>query len=208
MMTARKINRARRLFLSLLDDRGYAKKKYLWKFGREPDLETPRYFSEKMQWLKLRDDNCGHAIFADKYGVRGNGAERIGKEYLNELYFVTDNPGNIDYEILPDSFVLKATHGSGFNIVCRGKKDFDPKLAKKKMYGWLSTNYAQRSRERQYEAIPRRIICERYPEDESGSLRDCKVLCFGSEPRLVWVDVDRHGGHMRSFFQQTGPLSR
>lgn len=194
------ILRAQTLYLSTLDDESYAKTKYRWKFGRELHLDNPLYFSEKIQWLKLYDDNDGHAAFADKFAVRNIVSEGIGAQYLNELYFAVSHPDEIDFASLPNSFVLKATHGSGFNLICPDKDALSPVYAKARLNRWLSLNYARKSRERQYEHIEPRIICEKFLDDGTGSLRDYKILCFAGEPKLIWVDIDRYNGHKRSFF--------
>lgn len=194
------LNRLQRLYLAALDDEAYARTKYRWRFGRELDLERPRLFSEKIQWLKLHDDNEGHGVYADKYGVRSVVASRLGERFLNELHFVLDDPEDLSEETLPGAFVLKATHGSGFNLICPDKASFDLPSAKRTLKRWLATDYAARSRERQYGAVPRRIVCEKYLSDDSGGLMDYKVLCCDGEPAVLWVDVDRYAGHKRAFF--------
>lgn len=197
---AKAVNRLQRLYLSTLSDEAYARTKYRWRFGRELDLERPRLFSEKIQWLKLNDDNEAHGIYADKFGVRNVVADRLGNRYLNALYFALDDPEDLKEGMLPGAFALKATHGSGFNLICPDKASFDLRSAKRTLKRWLSTDYAARSRERQYASVPRRIVCEKHLSDGSGGLMDYKVLCCDGEPAAVWVDVDRYAGHKRAFF--------
>lgn len=189
-----------RFYLSFCDNEQYARVKYKWRFGRELNLENPVLFSEKIQWLKIWDNHEEHARLADKYEVRRVVADKIGKKYLNELFFVSDNPDTIDFDSLPEAFVLKGNHGSGFNILCPDKNLLDWKRTKKKLRKWLNLDFAKRSRELHYGYIKRRIICEKFLSDDSGGLRDYKILCFNGVPKLIWVDEGRYTGHKRTFF--------
>lgn len=190
----------KRTYLSFLSDEAYLANWYRSRLGRSPDLAHPSLFSEKLLWLKLHDDQLRKARFADKLGVRTIVAERIGEKYLNELYFALDDAESLGIDMLPSSFVLKTTHGSGFVLICRDRDAFDIEAARRELSTWLGFDYGKRTRERHYCYVPRKIICERYLEDDSGSLRDYKVLCFDGDPRLIWVDVDRQLGHKRAFF--------
>jgi hypothetical protein len=193
-------HKLKRTYLSLLSDEAYIANIYRMRLGRSPDMAHPVLFSEKLQWLKLHENVRQKSRFADKVGVREIVAERIGAKYLNELYFVLDDAADLDIGMLPSSFVLKTTHGSGFVLICKDRSTFDIEAARRTLSGWLGFDYGKRLRERHYCYVPRKILCERYLEDDSGSLRDYKVLCFGGVPRLIWVDVDRQSGHKRAFF--------
>jgi hypothetical protein len=190
-----------RMYLSTLDDEQHARVCYRWRFGKEPDLENPRSFVEKMLWLMLHEDTKSYARLVDKYEVRSVVAERIGERYLNELYFVTDDPDSITEEMLPERFALKATHGSGYNIIHDGASPFDLEGAKKQLRKWFSRDYSDGMRERQYSGLKPKVICERYLSDDSGTLRDYKFFCFGGEPLLAQVDVDRYTTHRRGLYR-------
>lgn len=177
--------------------------KYTFKkrLNRTLKLDNPILYNDKLQWLKLywRDDLA--AICADKYEVRNFVEEKIGKEYLNEFYGVYDSFSSIDFDSLPTQFVLKGTHGSGFNIICRDKTKFDYKQAKEKLNIWLKINYFYKGREWVYQSIKPRIISEKYLCDDNGNPpMDYKIYCFNGIPQLVQVDIDRFGKHKQNFY--------
>lgn len=157
--------------------------------GREVDLENPTKFNDKLQWLKLNWFDLEAIKCADKFEVRQFIEERIGQEYLNKLYGVYESVDEINIDILPSSFVLKGTHGSGFNIVCRDKSKMNWHQEFKKMRRWLKTNYYLQNREWVYKDIKPRIICEKFIEQENGEeLRDYRFFCFNGEPKFIAVD--------------------
>lgn len=194
------MKKIRKIILSFSSDKSYAQRQFKWRLHRTLNLDAPELFSEKMQYLKIYGQNELYFKYADKFMVREIVKQEIGEHYLNELYYVTDDPESINLNNLPDSFVLKATHGSGYNIICKSKKDINWITAKKKLHQWLQQDYAKEKREWQYKNIHPRIICEKYLSDDSGSLRDYKIMCFHGVPKLIWVDVDRFNGHKRAFF--------
>jgi hypothetical protein len=130
-------------------------------------------------------------ICADKYEVRDYVKQKIGKEYLNELYGVYESIDELNKDTLPKSFVLKCTHGSGFNVICKDKEKMDWKREFRKIKRWLRTNYYFTSQEWVYKDIKPRIICEKYLEQEnSGELRDYRFFCFNGEPKFIAVDFN------------------
>lgn len=178
-----------KLFVS---DEKFIKKNFKKKFNKNINLENPITFNEKIQWLKLnwRDDIASKC--ADKYSVREIIKNTIGEEFLNELYGVYDDVDEIDIDKLPEKFVLKGTHGSGFNIICKNKYDIDWDKEKKIMKKWLKTNYYFRGREWVYKNIKPRIICEKYLEGENGEPPiDYKFMCFNGEPKFSFVCLER-----------------
>ena len=171
------------------------------RLKRTLNLDKPILYNDKLQWLKLywRDDLA--IICADKYAVRDFVKQKIGEEYLNELYGVYDSFNSIDFDSLPTQFVLKGTHGSGFNIICRDKTKFDYEHAKEKLSLWLKINYFYKGREWVYQSIKPRIISEKYLCDENGQPpMDYKIYCFNGIPRLIQVDIDRFGKHKQNFY--------
>ena len=164
-------------------------------------METPRTFNEKIQWLKLYDRQPLYTKLADKYAVRQYVNDKIGPEYLNELYGVYESPAQIKYNHLPDSFVMKTTHGSGMNILVHSKREIDINNIAKRLKGWLKLNYYELGREWAYKDIPPKIICEKLLIDENGQPpQDFKVFCFNGTPQFIQVDYDRHLNHTQTFF--------
>jgi hypothetical protein len=138
---------------------------------------------------------------ADKYEVRKYIAEKIGEEYLIPLLGVWNTFEDIDFNSLPDQFVLKCTHDSGGVVICKDKNAFDLKAARKKIVIHLKRNFYWYGREWAYKNIKPRIIAEKFMVDESGTeLKDYKILCFNGEPRLIQVDFDRFVKHKRNLY--------
>lgn len=173
----------------LISDEKLIKKKFKEKLGREVELNNPIKFNDKLQWLKLNWYDPLATKCADKYEVREFVKERIGEEYLNELYGVYDSVEEIDIEKLPNSFVLKATHGSGWNIICKDKNKMNWDEEFKMMKRWFRTNYYWQNREWVYKDIKPRIICEKFlRQDDEKELRDYRFFCFKGEPKFIAVD--------------------
>lgn len=175
-----------------VNDKKLIKNKFRKKIGREVDLANPKKYNDKLQWLKLNwyDDlavNC-----SDKYKVREYVKRKIGEEFLNKLYFVYDSVDEIDLKELPKKFVLKGTHGSGFNIICDNKNGKNWKKEKRKMKRWLKTNYYWQTREWVYKDIKPRIIAEKYIESNNeGPIKDYKFFCFNGKAKMIFVCKDR-----------------
>jgi len=160
--------------------------------GKELDLDDPREFNEKLQWLKLYWQDPLMTVCADKYAVRDYVREKGCGDTLNELYGVYDGPVMIDWDELPERFVLKCTHGCGYNIFCTDSRSFDRYAAARKLGAWLKKDYGKYMGERHYKGIQPRIICERHLEEAGGGQPpDFKVYCFNGRPRLVLTARDR-----------------
>ena len=152
----------------------------------KPNLKNPKTFNEKLCWLKLyyfpyQDDvvRC-----ADKYLVREY-IEKAGfGEYLNELYGVWDDARQIDFDKLPERFVLKCTHGSTYNIICADKKSLDIKKTVRQLNKWLKEDYGKFFAETHYRKTKRRIICEKYL---GGAMSNYKFFCFNGEPEFMYL---------------------
>lgn len=170
--------------------------------GKTLDLDNPKTFNEKIQWLKLYDNIPIKTRLADKYQVRGWIREKLGEEYLIPLLGVWDRFEDIDFGKLPKSFVLKANHGSGWNIIVKDKEKFDVAAAKEKFDEWMKANYAIRVElELQYADIVPRIIAEQYIDELDGDIYDYRFFCFNGKPKYVWVDVGSGTKeHKRSIF--------
>lgn len=197
--------RARQAYYrTFFDDEKMVRRIYRKHFGKEPDLEHPTSFGEKIQWLKLywRDDLASSC--ADKYLVRPYVEKTIGGEYLNELLGVWENVDDIDPEALPERFVLKGAHGSHFNVICRDRSKLDWKREKAKLRRWSGINYYWQNREWVYKDLKPRFIAEKFLEDGSGSsLTDYKFYCFGGEPAFCQVIKNRGRNESIDFYDLT-----
>lgn len=157
----------------------------------DPNLSSPQSFSEKQQWLKLHYRNELMPIVGDKFMVRGY-LESMGYGHLlNEQIAVYERIEDFNPDILPDKFVLKATHSSGWNLIVKDKKSIPWGIWKRIMKYWLSHKIDWNGREWHYAEMTPRIICEKYLEDSSGGLMDYKFYCFNGEPRFLQVNVGR-----------------
>lgn len=166
------------------------------------NLGNPQTFNEKLQWLKLYYRKPEFTIMVDKYAVKQYISEKIGKEYVIPLIGVWDRPEDIDFNSLPNQFVLKCNHTSGLGlIICKDKNKLDYNNAIKELNRGLKDNYFLRGREWPYKNVPRKIIAEVYKEDESGEeLKDYKLYCFDGEPLFCQVDFGKNKGKTRSDF--------
>jgi hypothetical protein len=183
---------ARRGIFNWIPDKAYVKIQYKLKIGKKLNLKLPVTFNEKLQWLKIYDRNPEYIQMVDKYKVREYIADKIGGEYLIPLLGVWDKFDDIDFQNLPDQFVLKCTHDSGGIVICRNKNEFDIDAAKKKINKCLKKNYYWQGREWAYKDVPRKIIAEKYMEDETyKELRDYKFFCFNGEPKIMFVGTER-----------------
>lgn len=179
-------------FYRHMDDRKYLEKLYRATFGKELNLENPQTFNEKLQWLKLYDRKPIYTTMVDKYAAKEYVADKIGEEYIIPTLGVWDKFDDIDFDALPDQFVLKCTHDSGGLAICRNKKTFDIAAARKKINRCLKRNYYYTFREWPYKNVKPRIIAEKYMVDESGyELKDYKIFCFDGQPKIMFIATDR-----------------
>lgn len=159
--------------------------------GEVLDFRAPQTFNEKIQWLKLYDNQPVKATLADKYRVRKWVQEEIGEEYLIPLLGVWDSPKDVDFDALPEQFAIKANHGSDMILVVRDKSALDIKKTRKLMSQWMKMPFGLLNAEQHYHAIPRKIIAEEYIEQDDGNLYDYKIHCFNGKPEFIQVVGDR-----------------
>ena len=184
-----------------LSDEAFLKRKFKLVFGKELDLDSPQTYSEKLQWLKLYDRKPEYTQMVDKYEAKRYVAERIGEEYIIPTLGVWDSFDEIDFDSLPDQFVLKCTHDSGGLVVCTDKSKLDVAAAKTKIESCLKRNYYVHSRDWPYKDVKPRIIAESYMEDaETGELRDYKFFCFGGKARLLFIATERQSADSETKF--------
>lgn len=188
-------------FLNWMPDKLYLMLVFFGNTGRKLNLQNPITYNEKLQWLKLYDRNPLYTNLVDKYEVRTFISEKIGNEYLIPVIGVYNSAEEINWESLPDKFVLKCTHGSGTNIICLDKSKLNIDLAKEKLNKWMKKSWYWYGREWSYKNVTPRIICEKYMVDESGKeLKDYKVFCFNGSPKIIQVDFNRFKGHKRNLY--------
>jgi hypothetical protein len=185
----------------IIPDKLYLKIKYRIRMGKKLDLTNPRTFNEKLQWLKLNDRKREYTKMVDKYEVRKYISDLIGEKYLIPIIGVYNNFEEIDFESLPNQFVLKCTHDSGGIVICKDKKALSIEDARNQINYSLNRNYYFLSREWPYKNVKPRIICEKYMVDESGTeLKDYKIFCFDGTPKIIEVDYNRFNGHKRNIY--------
>ena len=176
----------------IISDRAYLKLKYRAVFGKKLNLKDPKTFNEKLQWLKLYDRKPEYTAMVDKYEAKKYVAERIGEEYIIPTLGVWDRVEDIDFESLPNEFVLKCTHDSGGLVICRDKSQLNVEEAKKRLEKSLKNNFYYSYREWPYKNVKPRIIAEEYMEDASTSeLRDYKFFCFDGIAKALFIATER-----------------
>lgn len=186
---------------SVLSDRLYLK---LYAFSRDfkLDIEHPKTYNEKLQWLKLYNRKDEYTRMVDKYEAKGYIADKVGSEYVVPLLGVWDNPDDIDFEKLPDRFVLKCNHNSGLGmVICTEKSALDINGVKKLLRKGLKENYYHHNREWPYKNVKRKIIAEEYLQNESDEcLTDYKFFCFNGEPKFMYRSMDNAREPYTDFF--------
>lgn len=196
-------------FGTWLPDVMYLKILYRLKMGYDLDLKTPRTFTEKLQWLKVYDYKPEYTKMVDKLAAKDYVASRIGEEYIIPTLGVWDRVEDIDWDSLPDQFVLKTTHGGGGGgvVVCSDKKHFDKAKAIKKLQTSMHSNAGKTYRERPYLNVPRKIIAEKFMVERKAKenakisdLPDYKFFCFNGEPYYCQVIRDRHTKETIDFY--------
>lgn len=177
----------------LIPDKTFVKLSYWSHFGKWLNLNNPITFNQKLQWLKLNHKEPNYCTYADKYAVRNYIKEIIGERYLVPIIGVYDSVDDIEWDILPEKYVLKCTNASGRNIICLDKLALDIDCTKNKLQKWMKDNFFWHGREWVYKTIKPRIIAEQYLEDTTyNELIDYKFMCFNGEPKCLFLCLDRH----------------
>lgn len=181
-------------FYNLMSDERYLKKRWKIEFGKELDLDNPRTFNEKLQWLKLYNRKDIYTIMADKYEAKKYVGSIIGDEYIIPTLGIYDRFDDIDFNRLPNQFVIKCTHDSGGVIIVKDKSKFKIDQSRKKINKLLRRNFYWRGREWPYKNIKPRIIIEKYMEDKNDKeLRDYKLFCFNGKFKMLFIATNRQG---------------
>lgn len=181
-----------RYALRWLSDKTYIQLNYLAHFHKFANLKHPVTYNEKLNWLKLYDRNPEYVKLVDKYEVKSVIARIIGEEYLIPTIGIWDHFDEIDFNQLPNQFVLKCTHDSEGLVIVKDKSTLDIDKAKEKIENALKQNFYYIGREWPYKNVKPRIIAEQYMEDHTdGELRDYKFFCFDGEPKALFIATDR-----------------
>lgn len=195
-----------RFLYLLISDKRYVVYRFKKTFGRKPDLRNPRTFNEKLNWLRLYGTHGRWNMCADKYRVREFVKERIGERYLIPLLGVYGKGELLDWEMLPKAFVLKANHGSGWNIICTNKEQLNEKETVRKLNEYLHKNYYIVGREIQYKGIVPKIVCEQFIGTNEVVPEDYKFFCFHGEPCFIQIDEGRQSKHTRVIYDRNWNL--
>lgn len=186
---------------AFIPDKLYLKIRFYLEVGRKLNLKSPQTYNDKLQWLKLHEKNPQYTQMVDKYEVREYIKEKIGEEYLIPILGVWESADEIDFDKLPNQFVLKCTHDSGGLVICKNKETLDIEATKIKLQKCLKRNFYKIGREWPYKNVKPRIIAEKFMVDESGTdLKDYKFYCFNGEPKVLLISSDRPHNTKMDFF--------
>lgn len=184
--------------LHFLPDRAYIQLYYFAKFRKFCHLRSPATYNEKLQWLKLNYRVPEHANLVDKYRAKEIVGDLIGAEHIIPTLAVYETAGDINFDALPDSFVLKCTHDSEGVALVRNKRLVDSSQIREKLQGALRQNFYNIGREPHYQDLQPRIIAEPFLEDDTHrQLLDYKFFCFDGEVKAMFVASDRSSGNIR-----------
>ena len=202
-------NNVVRFFTRPINDELFIKANYWWTTLQKLDINNPKLYTEKLQWVNKNCKDRRVMMCSDKLLVRDYIIEKLGQErgneILNTLHYVYSDPDEIDFNSLPVKCVLKANHGSGWNLIIKDKNEINWNAAKNQMKRWMRSNYYCHNREYQYKNMVPKILCEAFLENDDGSeIWDYKFMCFNGEPIMLWIDYDRNTKHIRNFYDLEG----
>lgn len=168
-----------------------------WYGRRMPyklDLKNPKAYNEKLQWIKLYDRNPLYTTLVDKYRVKEYVTDKVGAEHVIPLLGSWDKVEDIEWDKLPEQFVLKVNHDCGGQIICKDKSNLDIPATIEKLKKSLARNYYYESREWPYKNVEPKVFAEAYMEDEFGELRDYKFFCFDGQVKAMFIATERNAG--------------
>lgn len=184
----------------------YLRARFRLEMGYPLNLKNPKTFSEKIQWLKLYNRRPEYTMMVDKYAVKDYVAQKIGTEYVVPTLGVWDAPEKIEWNKLPDCFVLKTTHGGGGGgvVICRDKAKLDKQKVIEKLKASLMQDISYYSCEWPYKNVPRKILAEKYlgVQSEINELRDYKFFCFNGMVQFLKVDIGRFKDHHANYYDK------
>lgn len=188
----------------ILPDKLYLQLKFRLHVGYWPNLRNPKSYNEKLQWLKLYDYHEEYTQMVDKIAAKDYVVSKIGDNYVIPTLGIYDSVEDIDWNRLPNKFVVKSANDSGGVVVCKDKNTLDIEAAKDKLKKLGGRDYTIYSKEYPYKNVPHRFLAEQYMEDESGfELKDYKIFCFDGEPKFLFVATGRQANDTRFDFYDT-----
>ncbi len=197
-MSSSKILKKIKYAMRIIPDRAYIQMYYFAHFKKFCNLKNPKTYNEKLNWLKLHDKNPIYTRIVDKFEAKEYVKDIIGDQYIIPTLGVWDNFDDIDFDELPQQFVLKCTHDSEGLVIVKDKDKLDKEMAKNKIESALKQNFFYIGREWPYKNVKPRIIAEKYMEDHiDGELRDYKFFCFDGEPKAMFVASDRASDNVK-----------
>ena len=197
-MSSSKILKKIKYAMRIIPDRAYIQMYYFAHFKKFCDLKNPKTYNEKLNWLKLHDKNPIYTRIVDKFEAKEYVKDIIGDQYIIPTLGVWDKFDDIDFDELPQQFVLKCTHDSEGLVIVKDKDKLDKEMAKNKIESALKQNFFYIGREWPYKNVKPRIIAEKYMEDHiDGELRDYKFFCFDGEPKAMFVASDRASDNVK-----------
>ena len=186
-----------RYALRFLPDDLYIQLNYLAIFKKKANLKHPVTYNEKLNWLKLHDHNTSYTSLVDKFEVKKYIEKQIGEKYIIPTLGVWNKFEDINFDTLPNQFVLKCTHDSNGLVIVKDKSAFNKKAARDKIAHCLKQNFYYFGREWPYKNVKPRIIAEPYIEDSNlKELRDYKFFCFNGEPKIMYVASGRSSNRL------------
>lgn len=192
-------------FARIIPDKQFLQWKFRLVMGEKLNLENPKTFNEKLQWLKLYNRKPEYTTMVDKYAVKEYVASKIGEEHIIPTLGIWNSVDEIEWDKLPNQFVLKTTHGGGGCdvIICKDKNTFDKETAIKKLNRSLKSDLYRIYREWPYKNVPKRVIAEKYMTDNGKDLEDYKIHTFNGIPKFILLCRDRFKGKMIDDFYST-----
>lgn len=195
-----KVKKILKKISKIIPDRLYISLIYFHHFHKFPNLKNPQTFNEKLQWLKLYDRRPEYSTMVDKYRAKEYVARIIGDEYIIPTIGVWNSVDEIDWDSLPNQFVLKWNHDSGSIVICKDKTKLDRNKAILRLRKNEHSSGYWYGREWPYKNVNPCIIAEKYMEDESGELRDYKFFCFNGKAKFFKVDFGRYVEHHANYY--------
>ena len=191
--------------MKFLPQKLYIKIYYEYYSGKKLDYNNVTTFNEKISWLKAFYHKPILTQLVDKYAVRSYVEEKVGKKYLNDLLGVYDRANQVNFDQLPERFVIKGVHGFHYNLIVKDKSKLNRFKAKMLFRKWLSQNHYYRGgMEWAYKDVKPRLIAEKFLEEKGKEvLNDYKFFCFNGEPKFVQVDMDRGTNNYRCYYDLT-----
>lgn len=187
--------------LIFLPQETYVKLNYEYYSGRKLEYNNPITSNDKIQWMKVFYHKEILHKLVDKYAVKEYVAEKVGSQYLNELFGVYSKPSEVDFDLLPEQFVLKGVHGFHLNLIVKDKSSLNLKKTKFLLNKWMYKNHYRSGKEWAYKNVKPRIIAEKYLKEFGKEVvNDYKFFCFNGKPKFIQIDMERGIEDLRCYY--------